>query len=443
MIFSMRITRFVSMLAMAAFPLAYSAGVFAVTEIQWWHAQTGGNNDRINALAKRFNESQSDYKVTPVYKGSYPEAMANAIAAYRAGNAPHILQVFDVGTGTMMAAKSAIKPVYEVMAEAGQKFDPKAYVPAVAGYYTNPKGQMLSLPFNSSTTVFWYNKDAFEKAGLDPNRAPQTWSEVVAAMAKLKASGHACPFTTGWQVWTQLESFSAWHNQPYLTKENGFAGSDAKLVFNGPVQVRHIQNMQDWIKKGYFVYGGRKNEPEAKFYSGECAMMTTSSAAYATIKQQAKFKFAESTLPYYADVQGAPQNTIIGGASLWVFNGKKKDEYKGVGKFFTFLSQPDVAAEFAQLTGYVPITVAAYELTKKSGFYDKNPGSDVAVQQLIVKTTANSRGVRAGDMSQIRDVIDEELEAVWAGKKTAKQALDEAVKRGNEIIDRFNKANKS
>ena len=443
MIFSMRITRFVSVLAMAAFPLAYSAGAFAVTEIQWWHAQTGGNNDRINALAKRFNESQSDYKVTPVYKGSYPEAMANAIAAYRAGNAPHILQVFDVGTGTMMAAKGAIKPVYEVMAEAGQKFDPKAYVPAVAGYYTNPKGQMLSLPFNSSTTVFWYNKDAFEKAGLDPNRAPQTWSEVVAAMAKLKASGHACPFTTGWQVWTQLESFSAWHNQPYLTKENGFAGSDAKLVFNGPVQVRHIQNMQDWIKKGYFVYGGRKNEPEAKFYSGECAMMTTSSAAYATIKQQAKFKFAESTLPYYADVQGAPQNTIIGGASLWVFNGKKKDEYKGVGKFFTFLSQPDVAAEFAQLTGYVPITVAAYELTKKSGFYDKNPGSDVAVQQLIVKTTANSRGVRAGNMSQIRDVIDEELEAVWAGKKTAKQALDEAVKRGNEIIDRFNKANKS
>ena len=441
MIFSMRITRFAAMLAVAALPLAYSAGALAVTEIQFWHAQTGGNNERINALAKKFNESQSEYKVTPVYKGSYPEAMAAAIAAYRAGNAPHILQVFDVGTGTMMAAKTAIKPVYEVMAEAGEKFDPKAYVPAVAGYYTNPKGQMLSFPFNSSTTVFWYNKDAFEKAGLDPNRAPQTWPEVVSAMAKLKASGHACPFTTGWQSWTQLESFSAWHNVPFLTKDNGFSGPDAKLVFNGPVQVRHIENMQDWIKKGYFVYGGRKNEPEAKFYSGECAMMTTSSAAYATIKQQAKFKFAESTLPYYADVQGAPQNTIIGGASLWVMAGKKKDEYKGVAKFFTFLSQPEVAAEFAQATGYVPITMAAYDLTKKSGFYEKNPGSDVAVQQLIVKTTNNSRGVRAGNLSQIRDVIDEELEAVWAGKKTAKQALDEAVKRGNEIIDRFNKAN--
>src|SRR6185436_2156125 len=428
--------------ALAAALLGFAAAAQAVTEIQWWHAQTGGNNDRINALAKRFNESQSDYKVNAVYKGSYPEAMAAAIAAYRAGNAPHILQVFEVGTATMMASKGAIKPVFEVMAEGGEKFDPKAYVPAVAGYYTNPKGQMLSFPFNSSTTVFWYNKDAFEKAGLDPNRAPQTWPEVVAAMAKLKASGHACPFTTGWQTWTQLESFSAWHNVAFLTKDNGFSSPDARLVFNGPVQVRHIENMQDWIKKGYFVYGGRKNEPEAKFYSGECAMMTTSSAAYGTIKQQAKFKFAESTLPYYADVQGAPQNTIIGGASLWVMGGKKKDEYKGVAKFLTFLSQPDVQAAFSQATGYLPITMASYELTKKSGFYDKNPGTDVPVQQMIVKTTTNSRGVRAGNLPQIRDAMDEELEAVWAGKKTPQQALDDAVQRGNEIIDRFNKANR-
>ncbi len=438
---SQRFTR-LARLAAALAVATVATAAHAVTEIQWWHAMTGANNDRVNALAKRFNDSQTDYKVNAVYKGSYSEAMAAAIAAFRAGNAPHLLQVFEVGTATMMASKGAIKPVFEVMSESGEKFDPKAYVPAVSGYYTNTKGQMLSFPFNSSTTVFWYNKDAFEKAGLDPNRAPQTWPEVVSAMAKLKASGHACPFTTGWQVWTQLESFSAWHNVPYLTKENGFAGSDAKLVFNGPLQVRHITNMQDWIKKGYFVYGGRKNEPEAKFYSGECAMMVTSSAAYGTIKQQAKFKFGEATMPYYADVAGAPQNTIIGGASLWVMGGKKKDEYKGVAKFLTFLSQPEIQAEFSQATGYLPITMASYELTKKSGFYDKNPGTDVAVQQMIVKTTNNSRGVRAGNMSQIRDVTDEELEAVWAGKKTPKQGLDDAVRRGNEVIDRFNKANK-
>jgi sn-glycerol 3-phosphate transport system substrate-binding protein len=323
------------------------------------------------------------------------------------------------------------------MAQAGEKFDPKSYIPAVAGYYTNTKGQMLSFPFNSSTTVFYYNKDAFEKAGLDPNKPPLTWQAVVAAMAKLKAAGWACPYTTGWQSWVQLESFSAWHNVPFASEQNGFAGNDPKLLFNGPVQTRHIANMQDWVKKGYFVYGGRKNEPEAKFQSGECAMMTTSSAGYGTTKQLAKFKWTISPLPYYADVPNAPQNTIIGGASLWVMAGKKPEEYKGVAKFLTFLSQPNIQEEWHEATGYLPITMAAYDMTKKSGFYQKNPGTDVSVEQMIVKTTSNSKGIRLGNFAQIRDVIDEELETVWAGKKTAKEALDEAVKRGNELIARF------
>jgi sn-glycerol 3-phosphate transport system substrate-binding protein len=430
-----------AVLVAALFGLATQAQ--AVTEIQWWHAMGGANNDRVNALAKRFNESQSEYKVTPVFKGSYPEAMTAAIAAYRAGNAPVLLQVQEVATATMMSAKGAIKPVYQVMADAGEKFDPKSYIPAVASYYTNAKGQMLSFPFNSSTTVFWYNKDAFKKAGLDPNQPPLTWQAVVAAAAKIKASGATpCAFTTGWQSWTQLESFSAWHNVAFATEQNGFAGNDPKLLFNGPVEVRHIADMQDWVKKGYFIYAGRKNEPEAKFYSGECAMITTSSAMYGTAKQNAKFEIGISPLPYYADVPGAPQNTIIGGASLFVMGGKSKEEYKAVAKFLTFLSQPEIQAEWHQTTGYLPITLAAYELTKKSGFYEKNPGTDVAVQQMIVKTTDKSRGVRLGNFLQIRDIIDEELENVWSGKKTAKDALDEAVKRSNEQVEKFAKTAK-
>jgi sn-glycerol 3-phosphate transport system substrate-binding protein len=423
--------------------LAFAASAQAVTEIQFWHAMTGANNDRINDFAKKFNESQSEYKVNAVFKGSYPEAMAGAIAAFRAGSAPAILQVQEVGTATMMSAKGAIKPVTQVMADAGEKFDPKAYVPAVAGYYTNTKGQMLSFPFNSSTTVFFYNKDVFEKAGLDPNRPPATWPEVMAAAAKIKASGAAtCAFTTAWQSWVQLESFSTWHNTVFATKDNGFGGNDPKLVFNGPLQVRHIGNMQDWAKKGYFTYAGRKTEPEAKFYSGECAMLTTSSAAYGTIKQNAKFRFAVAPLPYYADVVGAPQNTIIGGASLWVMSGKSKEEYKAVAKFFKFLSDPERQAIWHQTTGYLPITLEAYELTKKSGFYEKNPGTDVSVKQMIVKTTDKSRGIRLGNFLQIRDIIDEELENVWGGKKTAKEGLDAAAARGNEQIAKFAKTAK-
>ncbi|TFW09815.1 sn-glycerol-3-phosphate ABC transporter substrate-binding protein UgpB [Oxalobacteraceae bacterium OM1] len=426
----------------AAMFTAFAASAHAATEITWWHAMTGALGERVAGLADQFNKSQNDYHVTPVFKGSYDEAMAAAIAAYRAGNAPNILQVFEVGTATMMYSKGAIVPVTEVMKQAGEKFDPSVYVPAVAGYYTSPKGDMVSFPFNSSTTVFYYNKDMFAKAGMDPEKPPKTWQEVVGAAAKLKANGEKCPFTTGWQSWTQLESFSAWHNVEFASKNNGFGGLDARLTFNSPLHVRHIENLSNWAKQGYFVYAGRKNEPEAKFYSGECAMLTSSSSAYANITKNAKFKFAVSALPYYNDVPGAPQNTIIGGASLWVMAGKKTDEYKGVAKFFKFLSQPEVQAKWHQETGYLPITTAAYELTKKSGFYEKTPGPQVAVQQMIVKTTAKSRGIRLGSFVQIRTIIDEELENVWNGKKTAKEALDTAVKRGDELLVRFEKANK-
>jgi sn-glycerol 3-phosphate transport system substrate-binding protein len=426
----------------AAVALAVGAtSAHAATEIQFWHSMTGALGDRVNSLADRFNQSQSDYKIVPVFKGTYPESMAAAIAAFRAKNPPAIEQVFEVGTATMMYSKGAIKPVYKLMAEAGEKFDPKAYVPAVAGYYSTPQGQMLSLPFNSSTPVFYYNKDAFEKAGLDPNNPPQTWPAVMGAAAKLKAAGEKCGFTFGWPSWTQLETFSAWHNVPFATKNNGFGGLDARLVINGPLQVRHITNLKEWMDKGYVSYAGRTNQGEAKFYSGECPMMMSSSAAFANITRNAKFKFGVAPLPYYNDVQGAPQNSIIGGASLWVMAGRPAAEYKGVAKFFTFLSKPEIQAEWHQNTGYLPITTAAYELTKKSGFYEKTPGPNVAVEQMIVKTTNNSRGVRLGNFVQVRTAIEEELENVWSGKKKAKEALDDAVKRGNEILERFQKAN--
>jgi sn-glycerol 3-phosphate transport system substrate-binding protein len=287
----------------------------AVTEIQWWHSMTGKLNDKVGEIAEKFNASQKDYKVTAIYKGQYDESMTAAIAAYRAGNAPQIVQVFEVGTATMMAAMGAVKPVYQLMNEAHEKFDPKGFLGAVYGYYSDTNGNLISMPFNSSTQVLYINDDAFKKAGLDPANPPKTWPEVGAAAEKLKASGAACGFTTGWQSWVQLESFSAWHNVPFGTLQNGFGGLNTRLEFNGPVQVKHIQNLADWAKKGWFTYKGRKDEPLAAFTSGECAMITTSSGSYANIKANAKFPWRVATLPYYPDVKGAPQNTINGGAT--------------------------------------------------------------------------------------------------------------------------------
>jgi len=434
--------RFMPLAGAITLAAAFAAPAHAQTEIQWWHSMGGALGEWVNDLAKDFNATQTQYKVVPTFKGSYDESMTAAIAAFRAGNAPHILQVFEVGTATMMASRQAIVPVGEVMKKAGVTFDPNAYVPAVAGYYTAPNGQMLSFPFNSSTTVFHYNKDAFKAAGLDPENPPKTWPEVALAAGKLKASGHKCPFTTSWVSWTQLESFAAWHNIEFATLGNGMRGLNTRLSFNGPLHVRHIENLANMAKTGLFVYKGRGNAADATFVSGECAMVTGSSALYGNVKRNAKFTGGISTLPYYPDVAGAPQNTVIGGASLWVMSGKKEPEYKGVAMFFAHLSKAEEAAKSHQRTGYLPVTIASYQLTEKSGFYKQNPGTDVSVEQMIRKTTDKSRGIRLGNFVQIRTINDEELEQVWAGRKAPKQALDDAVKRGNELLARFEAANK-
>ncbi len=340
----------------------------APVEIQWWHAMAGKNGELLNQFADDFNKSQTDYKVVPVFKGGYADTLNAGIAAFRANQAPAILQVFEVGTATMMAAKGAIKPVYRVMADAGETFDPQSYLPAITGYYSTKDGKMLSFPFNSSTPVVYWNKDAFKKAGLDPDKPPKTWPEMFDDAKKLRAGGLPCGFTSAWVSWVQIENLSAWHNIPLATAANGLAGPDAVLEFNNPTVTRHVANLAEAQKDKSFDYGGRTTEPEPKFISGDCGMIMDSSAAYGMFKNSAKFEWGVAKLPYYPDVAGAPQNSIIGGASLWVMGGRKPEQYKGIAKFFTYLSGVPVQKAWHEQTGYLPITKAAYEATKTEGF---------------------------------------------------------------------------
>ncbi|CUB04610.1 sn-glycerol-3-phosphate ABC transporter substrate-binding protein UgpB [Marinomonas fungiae] len=419
--------------------LAASGSALSATQIEWWHAMGGANGEKVDEIAAAFNASQDAYQVKPVFKGNYTETMTSAIAAFRAKQQPAIVQVFEVGTASMMAAEGAVYPVYKLMADTKQPFNQEDYLSAVTGYYTDKDGNMLSMPFNSSTPVLYYNKELFAKAGVT---APKTWQEVETVSQKLLDSGVKCGFTTSWQSWVQLENFSARHNLPFASQANGFAGMDTELKFNGPAQVAHIEKMSEWQQNGIFSYGGRRSDSASKFYSQECAMHMESSAGYAGVKRNAQFDFGVSELPYDSNVIKTPQNTIIGGASLWVLQGKSQAEYQGVASFLSFLSRADVQADWHQFSGYLPITTAAYELTKQQGFYDANPGTDVAVKQMTsVAPTENSKGLRLGNAVQIRDIINEELEAVWSGKKTAQVALDAAVERGNVQLRKFEKAN--
>lgn len=417
--------------------LTFSGHALAVTEIPFWHSMEGELGVEVDSLAQRFNASHPDYHIEPTYKGNYEQSLAAGIAAVRAGKAPAILQVYEVGTATMMASK-AIVPVYEVFKNADIAVDPAQFVSAVAGYYSDAHGQLISLPFNSSTPVLYYNKDAFKKAGLNPDEPPKTWQALEKDAAALRKAGMTCGYASGWQGWIQIENFSAWHGLPVATQNNGFDGTDAVLEFNQPVQVRHIQMLESMNKRGEFTYFGRKDESTARFYNGDCGITTASSGSLADIRHYAKFNYGVGMMPYDATVPNAPQNASIGGASLWVMKGQDAATYRGVAEFMQFLTQPEIAAEWHQKTGYLPVTTAAYELTRKQGFYDKNPGADIATRQMLHKPPLPfTKGLRLGYMPQIRTIVDEELEGVWNGSITPQVALDNAVTRGNQLLRRF------
>jgi sn-glycerol 3-phosphate transport system substrate-binding protein len=428
---------------LVALGVALACSARAATEIELWHAMRGAAGDELNALARRFNASQSEVRLKLVYQGGYDQTYSRALAAHFERKGPHLVQVVEAGNASLMAWRGAVKPAWEVLAEAGVRVNAADLVPAVASYFSDASGRLLALPLNAATPILYYNKDAFRRAGLDPERAPRTWYEMVGTLGALIESGMPCGYATAWPSWVLLENMSLWHNQEFATHGNGVGGADARFAFNTHVMMRFIAMLSSWAKAGYFTPTGRGEEAEARFVAGECVVLTTSSAAQERMARAARFAIGTSQLPYYDDVPGAPQNTVPGGAGLWVFSGKKPAEYRAVAKFFSFLLRPEEQARWHQRTGYLPVTRRAEELSRKAGYYRTHPGQEIALRQLGSAPTPDSRGIRLGDYRWIRGILDEELEAVWSQARTPKDALDRAAERGNEMLQRFESSNRA
>ncbi|MBV1797757.1 sn-glycerol-3-phosphate ABC transporter substrate-binding protein UgpB [Siccirubricoccus sp. G192] len=444
-------------LAAAALGLAALAGLLPrpaaaqaqPVEIQFWHGLAQPLGGQLEQIVADFNASQPRYRVVPSFRGGYAETMVAAIAAFRANAAPHLVQMFEVGTGTMMAAGRAVKPTYGLLAESGVEIDFGDYLPPVRGYYQAADGRQMSLPFNSSTAVMFWNKDHFRRAGLDPNAPPQTWQEVEQAARKLKAAGLACPLTTAWPAWVQVEQMSALHDVPIATLGNGFGGLGAEMRVNNPLMVRHMNNLIAWQREGLFKYGGRDAAADALFPNGECSIYMGSSGVRSRIIREGRFEWGTAMLPYYSDVAGAPRNSIIGGASFWALNrgpqgGRNAEEWKGVAEFFRYLSQPEVDAKWHMETGYVPVRRASYAIAEREGYYQKNPGAEIPIEQLLRggETTENTRGIRLGGYVEIRNIIQEEMEKAFQGQQDGQQAMDAVVRRGNQVLRNFERANR-
>ena len=391
--------------------------------------------EAVQKLADRFNNSQQAYRVVPLYQGNYQETLNAGLAAARQGKAPHLLQVYEVGTADMMAERSSYKPLYQLAAETHLPLDKEAWFPPAAAFYSDPPGRLLAMPFSSSTPVLYYNRDAFIKAGLDPDKPPTSWYELQPMLIALQNAEIECPYTTSWQTWVHLENVSALHNYPFASANNGFGPGKPELLFNGHLMVRHISLLSAWMKSSLFIYSGRRDDGEARFAAGECAVFTGSSAALGNITANARFRLGVAQLPYYDDFKGAPYNTLLGGAALWTMAGKNAAEYTGVARFLQFLATPESAIEWHKSTGYVPPTREAYTALQKSGYYQEQPQMEIAVNQLRgANAGAFARGIRLRHYEKIRDILDEELEQVWKGNKPPKQALDDAVARGNVLL---------
>jgi sn-glycerol 3-phosphate transport system substrate-binding protein len=436
------------LLAGAALALAVTTAPASAqqrTEIQFWYGLGGALGERVQEQVARFNASQNRYTVNATFRGSYVEVMTGAIAAWRAGNPPHIAQVFEVGTATMMAAGPAIRPVWQLSQETGIVIDPAKYLPGVRGYYSDTQGRLVSMPHNSSSAIMWLNMDALAKAGV--TEPPRTWREFRAVAEKLKAANATpCVSTTTWPTWVMFEQQSAIHDVGLATKANGFEGMDAELNLTHPFFLKHVQFLADLHRDGLFRYGGRDGAAGNLFPSGECAISFGSSAARAQIERDAKFKWASVPLPYHDDFIQSPRNGVIGGASLWVLTARNRTpaEYEAVAAFFAFISRPEEDQWWHQVTGYVPLTLAAYEKAKAEGYYRQNPGADAAIIQLSrAEPTPNSQGFRLGGFVEIRNIIQEELEKVFQGQQTVAQALETANRRGNAVLRAFERANRS
>jgi sn-glycerol 3-phosphate transport system substrate-binding protein len=381
----------------------------------------GARGADFERLVARFNTSQSNFKVIPTYKGAYDEAAIEAVTARGTRNfsrrAPHIVQASELGGSFLQDHKDVVRPLWQLLTE--MRAEPGEQL-------IDEQGRLLALPLGRATPVLYYNRDAFRVAMLDPAKPPATWYDMVPVLAALLAAGNDCALTMAWPASTLLENMAAWHNQDFATD---------RLAFNNRLAVRWVSTLATWQKSGYFSYASRSGEAEARFIAGECALLAASSADYQDLRSRARFDLGVGQFPYYDDFDGAPSNTLASGAAFWVMAGRPAADYAGVARFLAFFARPEVQAEWHQRTGDVPLSAPAYELARKQGFYRRHPGHEVAVRQLLVKPTEDSAGIRLSAMRRIRGIIDEELEAVWNGKKTPLDALNAAVQRGNGLLD--------
>ncbi len=420
----------------AAYLSLMAGAASAQTEITWWHAMGGALGESVNAIATDFNASQSEYKVTPVFKGTYEEALTAGIAAFRAGEQPDILQVFDAGAATVIGAKGATVPVQDLLTDNGVTFDINDYISGVRYFYADSAGKMIGMPFNSSSPIMYYNVDALKKAGVTP---PKTYEEFEAVTAPALLAAGYIPMAQSHSPWIWTENFMSRHNLPFATNNNGYDGADTQILVNSPEIKMHWSHVKEWLDKGWYAwYGAAWNDNQKPFEEGKVAIWLGSSGSFGGLaKLDLPFEFSATELPYWEAVTKEPTQTFIGGAALFAMAGKTADQNKATAAFFKYLTSPEVQYKWHRDTGYVPITTAAYEMAKADGYYTEAPAAEVGILQLSLPAGENTKGYRMGFYVQIRDVMNREYGRILTGEASVDDAFATIETESNDLLAKF------
>jgi sn-glycerol 3-phosphate transport system substrate-binding protein len=414
-----------------------SATAFAQTDITWWHGMGGRNGEVINEISQKFNDAQAECMLTPVSKGTYEEALSAGIAAFRSGEQPNILQVFDAGAATIINAKGAVIPAEDLINQNGGTFDRNAFIDGVRYFYADASGKFIGMPFNSSAPIMYTNTEAFEKAGV---AVPTTWEEFEAVAPKLKEAGYI-PLTASQLTWQFTENFMSRNNIQFASNNNGYDSVEGTtLNVTDPKLVMMFDKLKDWSDKGlYAFYGAGWADNQKPFEEGKVAMWIGSSGSFGGLAKTATMPFSADFLPYWHEIEGAGTHSFIGGAALFAMSGKSDAENKCTADFFQFLTTPEVQVYWHENTGYVPITTAAYDMAKEQGWYDANPVAEVGIKQLMLPGGEWAKGYRLGYYPQIRSVMEREYNRIFSGEVTPKDAFDIIEKDGNDLLAKFAK----
>lgn len=406
----------------------------ASTEISWWHAMSGELGVTVNTISQRFNQSQSQCHLNTIYKGTYEEIVTAGIAAFRAKKQPNLVQVFEAGSATYINTKGVIYPVEKLFNDNKIAFDKQDYIAGVRNFYADKNGNMVGMPFNSSTVILYYNKAALAKAGVTP---PKTWEEFEQIAPKLKDAGYIA-LSQSHTPWIFTENFFSRHNLPFADAHNGYDGAASKVNVTDPNHVMHFSKAKEWKDKGWFgFYGANWGDNLKPFEEGKVAMWLGSSGSFSGVKQQADFEFGTAFLPYWDKItHGKSYNTFIGGAALFAFAGKNQAENQCSAQFLKFMSQPEIQVLWHEETGYVPITKAAYQTAKKQGYYQKEPAAETGILQLSEQNGEWTRGYRLGYYTQIRDVMYREYDRIFAGEISAQKAMQNIDKEAKKLLKR-------